>query len=155
MAICSNIIKLYIFNIWSFVTSRKLLKKKKKKNTVLCSYAWTVSSWLRATKQWLWKSSLSTPSFNKRLSHTEGRTALVTESVLKSLQSRRGERNMLYKWEYKVIWDNWDLIQIQWEPGRREEIPLLQRKLSFISSSRTRFESPLKRVCLVYISGSK
>ena len=31
MAICSNIIKLYIFNIWSFVTSRKLLKKKKKK----------------------------------------------------------------------------------------------------------------------------
>lgn len=91
------------------------------------------------------KNSLSTPSFNKHVSHPEDRTALVTESVLRSLQSRRGERNMSYKWQYKVIWDSWDLIQIQWEPGRREEIPFLQRKLSFVSSSWTHFQSLLWR----------
>ena len=91
------------------------------------------------------KSFLSTSSFNKHLSHTEDRTALVTESVLRSLQSRRGERNMSYKWQDKVIWDSWALIQIQWEPGRREEIPFLQRKLSFVSSSWTHFQSLLWR----------
>lgn len=39
MGICSNIIKLYIFNIWSFVadqlSSRKLFKKKKHRSLQL------------------------------------------------------------------------------------------------------------------------